>query len=121
MRGSESACYSFVVVYASGSKRQNTRNVSGRRCLNGAKFWRNRYVGKSNSDRARSRRRGWAKLAMVPAYVFTDRDRDRWVGEADRLGRVDRYVSHEEARERSEMRSGEDPKPDSRTALSKRL
>lgn len=96
-----SVCYNFMVVYASGSKRQNTRNVSGRRCLNGAKFWRNRYVGKSNSDRARSRRRGWAKLAMVPAYVFADRDRD---------GRVGRYVSHEEEREtegeRSEMLRG---------------
>lgn len=85
IRGSESACYSFTVVYASGSKRQNTRNVPGRRCLNGAKFWRNRYVGKSNSDRARSCRRGWAKLAMGPAYVFADRDRDRRVAETDRL------------------------------------
>jgi len=63
---------------------------------------------------------------MVPAYVFTDRDRDRRVG---------RYVSHEGEREREREREGEekerereieakcceDPKPDSRTAFSKRL
>lgn len=55
----------WLVVYASGSKCQNTRNVSHRRYLNGAKFWRNRYVGKSNSDRVRS-----YELATGPALHF---------------------------------------------------
>lgn len=61
-------------VYASGSERQNTRNVLGRRYLSGAKFWRNRY--KSNSDRARSRAvgRNWRRARLT---LFADRDRAR--------------------------------------------
>lgn len=62
----------WLVVYASGSKRQNTRNVPCRRYLNGAKFWRNCYVGKSNSDRGRSyRRRSLGRVGDGPGLTFS--------------------------------------------------
>lgn len=62
----------WLVVYASGSKCQNTRNVPHRRYLNGAKFWRNRYVGKSNSDRVRSyRRHSLSRVGDGPGLTFS--------------------------------------------------
>lgn len=96
----------WLVVYASGSKRQNTRNVPCRRYLNGAKFWRNRYVGKLNSHRGRSYRRSLGRVGDGPGLTFSlieieiCRRRKRQNGYT--RGWVE-YISREEERKKSEM------------------